>query len=111
MNLGIGEHDAHFADIFDGEFGFAVWAGDAADSAWQVIAFEFFDVGDFKGFEEKVVESDQSQSVGHIETQNESANEIGSLLNRTWQKETNKRFESNETVLVKITISGILCNI
>merc|ERR1719334_1743802 len=66
MNLGVGEHDAHFADIFDGEFGFAVRAGDAADGARQMIAFEFFHVGDFEGFEEKVGETNQSQSVGDM---------------------------------------------
>jgi len=83
MDLGVGEHDADFAYVFDGEFGFAVGAGDAADGARQMVAFEFFNVGDFEGFEEEVVETNQSQSVGDVEAQDERANEVGRLLEGT----------------------------
>jgi len=80
VNLRVGQDDAHFANVFDGEFSFAVRAGDSSDGARKVVAFQFFHVGDFEGFEKEIVETHQSQSVGDVETQDKSANEIRSFL-------------------------------
>ena len=57
MNLGVGEYDAHFAHVFDGELGFAVGSGDAADGARKMVALEFFHVRHFERLEEQIVET------------------------------------------------------
>lgn len=84
MDLRVGQDDANFADVFDGEFGFAVGAGDPADGAGEMIAFEFFHVGYFKRLEEEIVEAHQSQGVGDVEAQDEGADEVGRFLNRPY---------------------------
>ena len=91
MDLGVGQDDADFADVLDGEFGFAVRAGDSADGAREMIAFEFFHVRHFERLEEKVVETHQSQRVGHVEPQDEGADKVGRFLNRPWTRGRRER--------------------
>lgn len=91
MDLGVGEDDADFADVLDGEFCFAVGSGDAADGAGKVVAFQRLDVRHFEGFEEKVVETNQSQSVGNVEAEDECAHEVRSLLDGTWRTGSGRR--------------------
>ena len=51
MDLRVGEDDSDFADVFDGDFGFAVRSGDSPDGARKMIALQLFHVRYFEGLE------------------------------------------------------------
>ncbi len=68
MDLRLGKHDACACGVFNGEFGFAVLAGDTANGAAQVVSVQGLHVFNFKSLQEKVVESQQCDGCKQVKS-------------------------------------------
>ncbi len=80
MNFWVGQNDSRFGDIFDRVFCSAAFSRQPADAPGQVIALQGLDVFDVERVQVEVVEPEQRQRIVDLESEDESANEIGRLL-------------------------------
>jgi len=77
----VGKDDAGACGILNTEFGAAVLAGDAADTAGKVLALQGgLDILHLEALEVEVIDTEKSDGILHGEAVHEGLNEVGALL-------------------------------